>query len=144
MLALGKGVAGLALTPNLGTLHWAPLQDNVVDSLVFPDSSLLPPSETLDTLFAKEPPGKQDTSSWSGLLVTCGSLREVRGFLGAADGKESASQCGRHGFNPWVRKIPWRRKWQPAPVFLPGKSHGQRRLVGLHGIHGVTKELNTT
>ena len=33
-------------------------------------------------------------------------------------------------FNPWVRKIPWSRKWQPAPVFLPGKSHGQRTLVG--------------
>jgi len=29
-------------------------------------------------------------------------------------------------FNPWVRKIPWRRKWQPIPAFLPGKSHGQR------------------
>ena len=36
----------------------------------------------------------------------------------------------RHGFYPWVRKIPWRRKWQPTPVFLPGKSHGQRRLTG--------------
>ena len=34
------------------------------------------------------------------------------------------------GFNPWVRKISWRRKWQPSPVFLPGKSHGQRSLVG--------------
>ena len=32
--------------------------------------------------------------------------------------------------DPWVRKIPWRTKWQPAPVFLPGKSHGQRNLVG--------------
>ena len=32
--------------------------------------------------------------------------------------------------NPWVGKIPWRRKWQPTPVFLPGKSHGWRRLVG--------------
>ena len=31
---------------------------------------------------------------------------------------------------PWVRKIPWRRKWQPTPVILPGKSHGQRSLVG--------------
>ena len=29
-------------------------------------------------------------------------------------------------FNPWVRKIPWRRAWQPTPVFLPGESHGQR------------------
>ena len=34
-----------------------------------------------------------------------------------------------HGFNPWVGKIPWRRKWQPTPVFLPGDSHGQRSLV---------------
>ena len=33
-------------------------------------------------------------------------------------------------FDPWVRKIPWRRKRQPAPVFLPGESHGQRSLVG--------------
>ena len=33
-------------------------------------------------------------------------------------------------FNPWVRKIPWRRKWQPTPVFLPGESHGWRSLVG--------------
>ena len=39
-------------------------------------------------------------------------------------------QCGRPGFDPSVRKIPWRRKWQPTPVFLPGESHGQRSLVG--------------
>ena len=36
----------------------------------------------------------------------------------------------RLGSDPWVRKIPWRRKWQPTPVFLPGKFHGQRSLVG--------------
>ena len=35
-------------------------------------------------------------------------------------------QCGRPGFNPWVGKIPWSRKWQPTPVFLPEKSHEQR------------------
>ena len=34
------------------------------------------------------------------------------------------------GFDPWVGKIPWSRKWQPTPVFLPGKFHGQRSLVG--------------
>ena len=48
-------------------------------------------------------------------------------------GKVSACQCrrdSRRGFNPWVRKMPWRNKWQPTPVFLPGKSHGQRSLVG--------------
>ena len=33
-------------------------------------------------------------------------------------------------FNPWVKKIPWRRKWQPTPIPLPGKSHGRRSLVG--------------
>jgi len=36
----------------------------------------------------------------------------------------------RHRFDPWVGKIPWRRVWQHTPVFLPGKSHGQRKLVG--------------
>ena len=42
-------------------------------------------------------------------------------------------QCRRHRrcmFNPWVRRISWRRKWQPTLVFLPGKSHGQRNLAG--------------
>ena len=39
-------------------------------------------------------------------------------------------ECGRPGFHPQVGKIPWRRKWQPTPVLLPGKSHGQRSLVG--------------
>ena len=52
---------------------------------------------------------------------------------GAAGGKEPTCQCRtgkRRGFDPWVGKLPWRRKWQPTPVFLPGKSHGQRSLVG--------------
>ena len=34
------------------------------------------------------------------------------------------------GFDPWVGKIPWRRKWQPTPVFLPGEFHGQRSQMG--------------
>ena len=41
------------------------------------------------------------------------------------------SEPPRPHFNPWVGNIPWRRKWQPTPVFLPGNSHGQRSLVGL-------------
>ena len=44
-------------------------------------------------------------------------------------GKESACQYRRYGFDPRVRKIPWRRAWQPTPVFLPGKFHGQRSLA---------------
>ena len=43
---------------------------------------------------------------------------------------KNCMQCRISGFNPWVGKIPWRRKWQPTPVFLPGESHGQRRLAG--------------
>ena len=39
-------------------------------------------------------------------------------------------RCKRHGFDPWVGKIPWRREWQPTPVFLPGEPPGQRNLVG--------------
>ena len=46
------------------------------------------------------------------------------------------------GFDPWVRKIPWRREWQPTSVFLPGKSHGQRSLVGYSPLGH--KELDTT
>ena len=49
-------------------------------------------------------------------------------------GKESVCQCKRLKFDPWIRNIPWRRKWQPTPVFLPRKSHGQRCLVGYSGI----------
>ena len=45
-------------------------------------------------------------------------------------GKEPACQCRRREFDPWVEKIPWRRKWQPTPGFSPGKSHGQRSLGG--------------
>ena len=57
--------------------------------------------------------------------------------------KESACHCRRYRrcrFDPWVRKIPWRRKWQPTTVVLPGKSHGQRSLVG-YGPRDF-KELN--
>ena len=54
-----------------------------------------------------------------------------RFYTGGSDGKESAYNAGDLlGFNPWVRKIPWRKEWQPIPVFLPGKFQGQRNLVG--------------
>ena len=53
-----------------------------------------------------------------------------RGFLGGANGKETACQCRRCGFSPWVGKIPWRRERQPTPGFLPGESHEQRSCAG--------------
>ena len=52
---------------------------------------------------------------------------------GSASGKEPSCQCRRpksYGLDPWVRKFPWRRKWQPAPDFLPEESHGQKILAG--------------
>ena len=46
------------------------------------------------------------------------------------NGKDAACQRRRCRLNPWVGKIPWRRKWQPTPVFLPGERLGQRSLAG--------------
>ena len=66
-------------------------------------------------------------------------------FPGGTSGKEPTCQCRRQKrqrFNPWVRKIPWRREWQPTPAFLPGEFHGQRSLVR-YSPWGC-KELNTT
>ena len=50
-------------------------------------------------------------------------------YDGLPSSKESC-QWRRHEFEPWIGKILWRRKWQSTPVFLPGKSHGQRSLMG--------------
>ena len=61
------------------------------------------------------------------------SMKNIWGFPGGTLVKKLPCQCRRHKrcrFNPWVRKIPWRRKRQPVPVILPRKSHGQRSLVG--------------
>ena len=58
-------------------------------------------------------------------------------------GKEYTWQCRRCRFNPWVRKISWRRKWQTTPVFLPEKSHGQRSLEG-YSPPDVTRESDAT
>ena len=60
-------------------------------------------------------------------------IRKHVGSLGGASGTESACQCRRYKrrrFDPWIRKVPWSRKWQPAPIYLPGKFHGQRSLAG--------------
>ena len=55
------------------------------------------------------------------------------GFPDGTSGKDSTCQSRRHerhGLNPWVGKIPWSGKWNPTPVSLPEKLHGQRSLVG--------------
>ena len=63
--------------------------------------------------------------------------KRLTGFPGGASGEESTCQCRRHkrhGLDPWVGKIPWRRACQPTPVFLPWESYGQRSLVGIQPI----------
>ena len=62
--------------------------------------------------------------------------------VGFTDGS-IACQCRRRGFDPWVRKTHWRRKWQPTRLILPGKSHGQRCLGGVQCM-GLQKELDVT
>ena len=72
-------------------------------------------------------------------------LLRIRGLLKWWSDKESSCQRRRHrdlASIPWVRKIPWRRKWQPTPVFLLGKSHGQRSLADYSPWD--RKELETT
>ena len=61
------------------------------------------------------------------------SPSKLEGLPGGTSGKEPAWEWGRHKrheFDPWVGKIPWRRAWQPTPVFLPRKSLEQRSLAG--------------
>ena len=71
-------------------------------------------------------------------LETCGSLSFSLGFPGGS------LECRRPGFDPWVGKFPWGRKWQPTPAFLSGKSHGWRTLAGwMDGVHGAAKRDTT-
>ena len=65
-----------------------------------------------------------------------------RDIPGGPSGKELACQYRIHkrcGFDSWVGKIPWSRKWQPTPVFLSVKFHGQRKEDWRTIVHGVTK-----
>ena len=77
-------------------------------------------------------PNPQSTLFTSALCCSClgrwGKCLERR--CHRLSSKESACQYRRHEFNSWVGKIPWRRKWQPTPVCLPGPPHGRRSLVG--------------
>ena len=67
---------------------------------------------------------------------------QIRGFPGGPSDKELTCQCRRCSFDPWVGKMPWRREWQPTPVFLPEEFLGQRSLAGYNP--WGHKELDTT
>ena len=76
----------------------------------------------------------------------CVQVHVKLGFSGGTSGEEPGWQCRRRkrcGFSPWLGKIPWRRAWQPTPVFLPGESQGQGRSPVGYGLLGCI-QLNTT
>ena len=74
--------------------------------------------------------GDREQQSWEGSGKLSSSTISFRICL----------QCRRPGFDPWMRKIPWRREWLPTPVFLPGEIHGQRSRQATWGY----KESDTT
>ena len=75
------------------------------------------------------PPGVCEGESVPRLSLGFWGLLLVIRFPGGSDGRV-CPQCRRPGFDPWVRKSPWRRAWQPTPVFFPGECHGQRSPAG--------------
>ena len=80
-------------------------------------------------------PGHVSVDSELGMTADKGSGLDLFlvGFPGGSDGKKKKKiclQCRRPGFDPWIKKIPWRREWLPTPVFLPAEFHGQSSLVG--------------
>ena len=82
--------------------------------------------------------------SWDFQLI---SLPIFLGFPGGSAGKQSACNAGDLGSITWVGTIPWRRKWQPTRVFLPGESHEQRSLASYsswgHKESDTTEQIST-
>ena len=71
------------------------------------------------------------SDGWKVDVYTEGNKGEIMQVaLVVQNAPADAGRRRRWGFDPWVGKIPWRRAWQPTPVFLPGESHGERSLAG--------------
>ena len=89
----------------------------------------------------------QNGKGWLSVLWRFHLSKCVWGFPGGSRCKQSSCLRRRCRFDPWGEKIPWRRKRKPVPVFLPGKSHGQKSLAGYSPwgckILDVTEQLST-
>ena len=102
---------------------------------LFPGESSKPRDQTQVSrsaggFFTTEPLGKTIKTDKDWKMLISFNYKEGFGLSGAS---QAACQCKRHRrrrFNLWVGRIPWKRKWQPTPVFLPGKFHGERSLAG--------------
>ena len=76
------------------------------------------------------------------MIFKIDNYKDVGFLLVGTSGNEPTCQCrrsGKHGFDPWARKIPWRRAWQPTIVFLAGESHGQMSLGRGATVYRVAK-----
>ena len=94
------------------------------------ESSACQPEKQLVGLISPLPDHRHRAVTLPRLWCFNRPLFPLRGLPTWRSGKESICQCWRREFHPWLGKIPWRWKWQSAPVFLPGKFHGQRSLAG--------------
>ena len=103
--------------------------------LVNPARTLVPPDPVCS--HKPEDPAKprlgsrftETMSSHMGVFLCCLDWGWFVTFSKWLSGEEPTCQCRKHRFDPWVGKIPWRRKWQPIPILLPGESYGQRSLA---------------
>ena len=86
------------------------------------------------------PQGKGPTQAGSHLLPSPNTLPALPRWHSGTESLCHYRRCKRPGFHPWVGKIPWSSKWQPAPVFLTGKPHGQRSLAGCGPRDGQEKD----
>ena len=95
----------------------------------------------------RQSPSQKPSWQWRGIGASSARWGIANHSVARGGGKGSTCQCGRCKkcrFEPWVRKIPWSRKWQPTPAFLPGKSHGQRSQAGSRpGCPRVRHDLST-
>ena len=86
----------------------------------------------------KKPPAMQETQvqslGWEDPLETGNPVQCSWGFPGGSQGEESACNAGKPWFDPWVGKVPWRKAWQPTPIFLPGESPWTEEPDGLQSM----------
>ena len=157
-LALGEAALGGSMTGSKGQTQCSQIPPNLCGAWWsgrrFPAMSKYPSSSSTLTLKSFDW-WKLHSIETEISLYTCVFFKSFIYYLYyffkvtslGAHGKESASLCRRHGFDPWVGKVPWRGKWQPILVFLLEKFNVQRSLVGNsprgHKESDTTEWLNT-
>ena len=141
-----RSVMSDSLQPPWTAAHQAPLSMEFSRQEYSSGLQFLPPGDLPDLgikmtspilagrFFTSVPPGSDTVlklkKSKCASSLNKDSVNQSKPIPWWLSGKESTCQCRRRGLNSWIGKIPWRRKWQPPLIFLPGKFHGQRSLAG--------------